>query len=188
MRNGKKIFSREKKITVSDELSVITPYVNESDISSVNEAYSRSDDAPWGFEHRGIDFFITSGIAPVQAVTDGEIVNLAIIKEDNQMGWHAGFCIEYGVYAPCYNLETFSQDDAIGEQLTANVFISNGQVVKQGDVLANLVYGGSGAHIDFGIGYDGDRICPEQYFTKEARASVMRLIANEHPDWEMCYE
>lgn len=188
LRNNKKINSSKKLITVSDELSIITPYVNEDEISSVNEAYSMSENAPWGFVHPGVDFMISSGTTPVQAVTDGVVINLAVEKEDNQMGWHAGFCIEYGDYAPCYNLETFSQDDAIGDLLTENVFISNDQIVKQGDVIANLIFGGDGSHIDFGIGYGGTRVCPEPYFTEEAQESIMYLITKDHPDWPMCYE
>lgn len=188
LRGSKKIYSQKKLITLSDELSIIAPYVNEDEISSVNEAYSMSENAPWGFVHPGVDFFITSGTTPVQAVTDGKVINLSVEKEENQMGWHAGFCIEYGAYAPCYNLETFSQDDAIGDLQSANIFIANDQIVEQGDVIANLVFGGDGSHIDFGIGYGGTRVCPEPYFTEEAQESVMYLITKDHPDWPMCYE
>jgi murein DD-endopeptidase MepM/ murein hydrolase activator NlpD len=187
LRNGKKIVSNKELITVSDELSIITPYINEDDIISVNEAYSMSDDAPWGFTHPGVDFS-TEYTIPIQAVTDGVICNVATTNEHGNMGWRTAFCITYGDYAPCYSLETFSEDESIGEEQTASVLVENDQVVKQGDIVANLVYGGSGAHIDFGIGHDNTRICPEPYFTEEAQESVMYLITKDHPDWPMCYE
>lgn len=187
LRGSKKIYSQKKLITFSDELSIIAPYVNEDEIISVNEAYSKSADAPWGFVHPGVDFMIENTI-PVQAVTDGIIGNVATTNEGGLMGWRTAFCITYGNYAPCYSLETFSEDESIGEEQTASVFVENDQIVKQGDIVANLVYGGSGAHIDFGIGYSGDRICPEPYFTADAQTSIMYLITKDHPDWPMCYE
>lgn len=187
-KKGHKISSAKKKVIVSDDLSIIAPYLIESDIDRVPEAYSSSENAPWGFVHGGVDFVIDSGSIPVQAVTDGMVSEVVIAKEETQMGWHVGYCITYGEYSVCYNLETFSQDDAIGDLQTENIFITEGQVVKQGNIIANLIYGGSGAHIDFGVGHGGTRVCPEPYFTQEARESVMRLITQSNPDWVMCYE
>lgn len=187
LRKGKKIASSKELITVSEELSMITPYLAESDISWVPEAYSDSENSPWGFVHGGVDFVIDSGSIPVQAVSDGTVSNIEIAKEETQMGWHVGYCIAYGEYSVCYNLETFSQDDAIGDLQTQNIFITEGQIVKQGDIIANLIYGGSGAHIDFGVGHGGTRVCPEPFFTEEARESVMRLITQSNSEWVMCY-
>ncbi len=168
--------------------SVSTPYVNESDILSVNEAYSMDPNNPyWGFVHPGVDFMISGGSIPVQASTSGTIGNLAIEKSEGIMGWHAGFCIDHGINAVCYNLESFGSTDEIGNLVRANVFVQNGSVVNQGDIIGNLIYGGSGSHIDFGITYPGTRICPEPYFTQAARESVMRLIHKTQPTWPMCY-
>ena len=54
-------------------LNLSTPYVQEENIQSINEAFSLSDSAPWGFKHGGIDFFpktnplgnITSSLGPL---------------------------------------------------------------------------------------------------------------------------
>jgi arylsulfatase A-like enzyme len=42
-------------------VSLITPYVHQADMSSINEAFNVGDCNPWGFtwDHRGIDFFPT---------------------------------------------------------------------------------------------------------------------------------
>jgi murein DD-endopeptidase MepM/ murein hydrolase activator NlpD len=168
--------------------SIITPYVNEADITSVNEAFSLTDDNPyWGFRHPGVDFNTATDLVPVRAAAGGVVTLMEIEKSSGEMGWHAGFCIEYSSrYGVCYNLETFSATDETGQKLRENLFIKKGQTVKRGDRIANLVYGGSGTHIDFGVTIASDRICPEPFFTTEAKESVMRLIHKDHPDWPMC--
>jgi len=169
-------------------LTIITPYVNKSEISSINEAFSNSAGAPWGFVHAGIDFMTKKDLVPFQAVADGKITNSNYKQENNQQGWHYGFCIGHNDYLVCYNFETFSGADAVGPRQAANIFVKDGDEVKQGDIVGNLVHGGSGAHVDFGVIPPGrERSCPEPYFTKEAKASVLRLIHKDHPAWNMCY-
>jgi len=183
--NGRKGIA---SITDTTVLSMIAPYINESDVSSVNEAYSMDANNPyWGFVHPGVDFMITKPFIPVQAAVSGTIVNFAIEKSTGIMGWHAGFCIEFNpTYSICYNLESFGNTDEVGQRVTDAVFFKNGDYVEQGQYIANLIYGGSGSHIDFGIGTAGTRICPEPFFTDEARESVMRLIRIKQPNWPMC--
>jgi murein DD-endopeptidase MepM/ murein hydrolase activator NlpD len=187
LRNGKKIVSSKELITVSDELSIITPYANESDITRAG-SYSSSENCPWGFAHPGLDFFIDVDSTPIQAVNEGVISNIAIAKEENQMGWHVAIMIEYGEYTSMYNLETFSQSDEVGALAEENLFVENGQIVKQGDIIANLINGADSAHVDFGVGYGGDIVCPEPYLTEEAKDSVRYVLDIESPDWEICYE
>lgn len=77
--------------------SIETPYINESDVSSINEAFSLADNNPyWGFRHPGIDFMTATDLVPVQAAVGGTVENLSVEKNDGQMGWHAGFCINPG--------------------------------------------------------------------------------------------
>jgi murein DD-endopeptidase MepM/ murein hydrolase activator NlpD len=186
-KSGHRIQSNHKKVIVSDDLSIITPYANEYDITRAG-SYSSSENCPWGFAHPGLDFFIDVDSTPIQAVNEGVISNITIAKEDGQMGWHVAIMIEYGEYTSMYNLETFSQSDEIGALAEANLFVENGQIVKQGDIIANLINGADSAHVDFGVGYEGDRVCPEPYLTDEARDSVRRVLDIESPDWEICYE
>jgi murein DD-endopeptidase MepM/ murein hydrolase activator NlpD len=168
--------------------TIITPYVNESDIISANEAYSLDANNPyWGFSHPGVDFMADHTI-DVQASISGTIGNLTVAEDPGQMGWHAGFCIDTATESSvCYNLETFSHDATIHDQLVAGLRFSNGTHVNQGDVIAQLVFGGSGAHIDFGVTKPGTRVCPEPYFTDAARESVLRIIHILQPTWPMCY-
>lgn len=171
-----------------DTGTVITPYFDESDVSSVNEAYSLNPNNPyWGFSHSGIDFMATKDIR-VQAVIDGTVSSVDTAKADGQMGWHTSLCINRGSEGVCYNLETFSSDQAIGDSQKAGMKVKEGDVVKKGDELGTLIHGGDGSHIDFGIITGGNRVCPEPYFTTSAKDSVLQLIHKDHPSWEMCAE
>ncbi len=55
------------------DISMITPYVNQSDMASVNEAFSSDDSTPWGFAHDGVDFFPIGNLKPFQAVCSGVV-------------------------------------------------------------------------------------------------------------------
>ncbi|MBI4009783.1 MAG: hypothetical protein HY361_01115 [Candidatus Aenigmarchaeota archaeon] len=170
-------------------LSIITPYLNETDISSINEAFSNTENSPWGFKHLGIDFMTSSDLVYFQAVTDGTITNLKTSKENEQQGWHTGLCIDHSPYLICYNFETFSSDQADGDRQKASIWVENGRHVKQGDIIGQLVYGGNGAHVDLGVIHLGkERSCPEPYFTEDAKTSILRLIHKDHPTWKLCYE
>jgi len=84
-----------------------------------------------------------------------------------------------------------SADKSDGETQLDNIVVSEGQTVSQGDIIGYLydpVGLGHGAHVDFGLlNEDWDRICPEPYFTSEARDSILSLIHEAHPSWDMCY-
>jgi len=168
--------------------TLITPYVNESDISSINEAYSKDPNNPyWGFTHQGVDFMTTKDLVPFQATASGTISTVTFAKEDGPMGWHVGFCIQYDeTYGACYNFETFSQAEATGQKQMDNIFVQEGDILEQGDLIGNLVLGQGGTHVDFGVNVPGDRICPEPFFTEDAKASVLRLIQKDHPSWPIC--
>src|SRR5262249_9937714 len=52
--------------------SIITPYVNSSDILTIPEAFGTdASTAPWGFAHAGLDLAANSDHIPFQAVTSG---------------------------------------------------------------------------------------------------------------------
>jgi len=170
-------------------LSMITPYVNENDISRIGP-FGDNENNPWGFRHQGINFMTDLDLIPIQAVTDGIIEKLDSSKENEQQGWHTELCINHRPFLVCYNFETFSADDSDGQKQSANIFVKNGDIIKQGDLIGKLVHRGDGAHVDLGIlqmDISGERICPEPYFTEEARTSILRLLHKDHPDWNMCY-
>ncbi len=164
-------------------LVMIAPYTDESKISRIGP-YSSTEDSPLGIKHPGIDFFPVSDMMPFLAVTGGKITNFRSESGNTQ------FCIDHNPFLVCYSFETFSSDDAVSQRQRDNVFVKNGDEVKQGDMIGKLIYGGDGAHVDLGVmrlGENGEKICPESYFTEEAKASIVSLIQKDHTDLFMCY-
>lgn len=65
--------------------------------------------------------------------------------------------------------------------------VTEGQVVSQGDVIGKLLTVGEGAHVHFGLFDTGSEgICPENFFTEEARISVTELINEAGAGLVMC--
>lgn len=170
------------------EISMITPYVNESDMASINEAFSSDDSAPWGFEHRGIDFFPNGNLKPFRAVSSGVIDELKLWQNNVTSNWQVNVRIKYNsTYSIEYAFEPMSAVGADGETQLTNMLVSMRQVVSQGDVIGHLYTVGGGAHVDFSLFKNSVPICPESYFTQEARDSILKLIHIVWSDANMCY-
>ncbi len=170
------------------EISMITPYVNESDMVSINEAFSSNDSAPWGFAHNGIDFFPNGNSKPFQAVSSGVVEDVKLWQNDKSLNWQVNVSIKYnGTYSVEYAFEPFSTAQSDGDTQRANILVSAGQNILQGDIIGNLYTVGSGAHVHFGLYKNGVAICPEPYLTPTSKDSILNLIHKDHPDWNMCY-
>ncbi len=166
------------------DLVMITPYFDEADISRIGP-YSETSGGLLGIKHLGIDFFPVSDMIPFLAVTDGKITNF------RNEGGNTQLCIDHNPFLVCYSFETFSSSDAVNQRQKDNVFVKNGDEVKQGDLIGKLINGGDGSHVDLGVlrlGENGERICPEPYFSEGAKASILRLIHKDHLTWKLCYE
>jgi len=74
-----------------------------------------------------------------------------------------------------------------GETQLANILVSEGQLVAQGDIIGYLISTGKASHVDFGFYKNRDSICPEPYFSQEATEAIIRLIHIVWPDADMCY-
>jgi hypothetical protein len=170
------------------DISMITPYVNESDMASVNEAFSSDDSAPWGFAHNGIDFFPIGNLKPFQAVCSGDIDTVALWQNDISLNWQVNVrIICNSTYSVDYAFEPMTPVQADGETQLANISVSVGQAISQGDIIGYLFTSGEGSHVHFGFYKNSVSICPESYFTPEARDSILNLIHKDNPDWNMCY-
>ena len=172
----------------SDDISMITPFVSGSDIASVNEAFSSTDNAPWGFRHLGIDFFPAGQYKPFQAVAPGIVEAVELKQNEVSSNWQVNVRIRANTtYGYEYAFEPMSAVAEDGTTQRANIVVSVGQDVAPGDLVGNLLVTGSDSHVDFGLLQNWTRICPESYFTPEARDSVLSVIHDDHPTWNMCY-
>ncbi len=170
------------------EFSMITPYVDESDMGPVNEAFSSNDNAPWGFTHNGIDFFPKSNLRQFQAVSSGVVEKFNLWQNDKTSNWQVNVVIKCNsTYSVIYGFEPMTAIQTDGKTQLANISVSMGQSIAQGDVIGRLSTGEEGAHVHFSL-YENDvAICPEPFFTPQARESVLKLIRMAWSEADMCY-
>lgn len=170
------------------DISMITPYKNSSDMKSTNEAFSSTANAPWGFVHNGIDFFPNGNLKSFQAVSSGKVENVVLSQNDKTSNWQVNVSIKYNdTYSVWYGFEPMSAVQSDGDTQRANILVSTGQNVSQGDIIGNLYTVGGGAHIHFGLYKNGTAICPESYFTPGDRNSILNLLHVVWPAANMCY-
>jgi len=185
-------------------VSLITPYVNESDMASINEAFSVDECAPWGFgDHLGIDFFPKGVVGnftdkkSFQAVCSGTVTY--VDQYYNPGGGPNGngqYQVNLSIdcdanYSIVYAFETWSEDVMIGDNQLYNIQIEHGiqvnTTVTQGDVIGDLFKAGDGAHVHFGLKENGIDMCPDPYFTPVARDSVLNVLHLFYPHARICY-
>jgi murein DD-endopeptidase MepM/ murein hydrolase activator NlpD len=176
----------------SEPISMVAPYVNEADIVSINEAYSETATAPWGFAHQGIDFFPPVGsLHDFQAVSSGVVqdVNLWLNTVNNI--WQVNISIKYNdTFSVEYGFESMSSVQADGQTQLANILVAAGDAVSSGQLIGRLHAAMNGAHVHFSLTENNQFICPEPYFTPSAQASIMNILQNSfpsEPNLQMCY-
>lgn len=165
-----------------------TPFVDTASIASVNEAFSTTSSAPWGFAHNGIDFMPAADLTPFQAVSSGVVEDVTLGQNSTTSNWQVNVRIRYNSgYALEYIFEPFSVAAADGQAQLASIRVSQGQTLSPGDTVGAVRSFGGGAHLHFSLLKDGSQVCPEPYFTPQAQAAVLALIRKTNPSWNMCY-
>jgi murein DD-endopeptidase MepM/ murein hydrolase activator NlpD len=170
------------------DISMTTPFVDAAAIASVNEAFSTTASAPWGFAHNGIDFMPGADFVPFQAVSSGVVEDVTLSQNSSTSNWQVNVRITYNAtYSLEYIFEPFSSIAADGQAQLASVLVSSGQSLVAGDTVGSVRTFGGGAHLHFSLVKSGNQVCPEPYFTPEAGAAVRDLIHKTNPSWNMCY-
>ena len=168
--------------------AMTTPFVSNADIASINEAFSSTANAPWGFAHSGVDFFPSGNLRPFQAVAPGTVEDIRLWQNDVTGNWQVNVTIRHNSkYSLDYIFEPFATSQADGQDQLSSIAVSRGQVLSQGQPIGALHTAGAGAHLHFGLRRRGAAVCPEPYFVPAARDSILALIHKDHPDWSMCY-
>lgn len=193
--------------------SLVTPYVNESDMASINEAFSsEGSTSPWGFVHNGIDFSPIGNLKPFRAACSGVVDSVQLQQNNVTSNWQVNLLIvcnpyvldpNVGGYFPPIAVETIfeprSTVQADGQTQLNNITVANGQAVTQGDVIGYLHTAGAGAHVHFGTipfgsmlmsgAYQVPRIsiCPEPHLSLAANTSILNLLHVVWPGAGMCY-
>jgi hypothetical protein len=193
----KKVIPSIPWLLLDDEKpSMLIPYVDQDEISGIYEAYSEDVNCPWGFVHNGIDFFPYDDphtiYTPFQAVVSGTIETVEIHENhyDNKIFYQVNVSLRYDeAYLIWYAFEPFTNDAADGTIQREAIVVEPGQKVTAGEVIGRLYNPSAdvGAHVHFGVTINHEWVCPEPYFTSEARVSVLELLHLAHPGAEICY-
>ena len=167
-------------------LNLSTPYVQEKNIQSINEAFSLSDSAPWGFKHGGIDFFPRTNLVSFRSSCAGEVSKIELWKNGDK--WQVNIIITCDdEFTILYSFEPFAADEKIGKEQLNQIVIIKGEPVEKNSLIGNLILSSQGGHVHFSLKQNNKFICPQDYFTEEAYLSIMRIIQNKNPDRKMCY-
>jgi len=164
-------------------------YENQSDIYAVNEAFSNTENCPWGFIHEGFDYFFNNNSA-VLAAAPGKVTD--IMYTDNGEGvdnrYFVSVWIKFNNTVELgYNFETWTTNASEWEQQKAMIQVQEGDWVEQGQEFARFLNAGGGAHIHFDVIENHERQCHVKYYSQAGYAEIMDLIHSYHPDWNYCY-
>lgn len=176
-----KIKKLDKKYHNLDEFKLNAPFdINAIDDYRIVSLSSQS--------HTGIDFFAEDDVLsiPFLAMIDG-VVKLIdphiMYNQDGGDNWAYSFIIAVNSkYSINLNFETFGSSDQIKQMQEANIFVKEGDYIKQGELIANLIIGGRHAHVHYSLmlensGSNESFVIPEPYFTEEAMALInSRLV------------
>lgn len=167
---------------------MMTPYQHQSEMDVINEAYSETTACPWGFVHKGIDFFPAGDLATFRAASSGTIDRLERYHNPVSGTWQVNLDLKINsMYRLGYAFEPFSALEAHADTQMANMSVSVGQAVSQGQALGRLLARGGGAHVHFGLYRNNTDICPESFFTAEARDSILSILHRTFPGAALCY-
>jgi hypothetical protein len=167
---------------------MMTPYQHQSEMNVINEAYSETTACPWGFIHKGIDFFPAGDLATFRAVNSGTIDKLEKFYNSGNGYWQVNLDLRFNsMYRTGYAFEPMSASPAHADTQMLNMSVSVGQTVVQGQVLGRLLVRGGGAHVHFGLYRNNADICPESFFTAEARDSILSILHRTFPGAALCY-
>ena len=155
----------------------------------IMEAYSTDASAPWGFAHNGIDFMTDQAREPVIASANGTITRVDVHRLAPRNNWQINIGLQVTArYTINYVIEPMTSDDAVGQTQQTLILVKPGQEVHAGDVIGELVGGGEGAHIHWGMSdsqSNGLTICPAPFLT-EAQQGELRARIPSNPD-RLCY-
>jgi len=177
---------------IGGNISMITPYpyMNETDYSC-RQPFSSIESSPWGLAHNGIDFWATGDLKPFQAACSGVVDRVELWQNPLNLCWQVNVMIKFNyIYVVDYAFEPATTVQSDGQTQLDSILVSEGETVSQGDIIGYLYNANADSHVHFGLCslYNNwDAICPEPYFTPEARDSILRLIHEYNEGWDMCY-
>ncbi len=164
-------------------------YASQSDIYAFNEGWSDSDNCPWGFEHRGVDYFFNNH-SDVIVAAPGLVVEVSWQEYPestyNMYMVHVNIQFNESIIIG-YCFEPFTLDEADKDLQLGMVDVEVGDWVEKGDKIADFLHIGNGAHIHFDIWFDNEPSSIMNYITQETYNELLSLIHTYNPTWDLYY-
>ncbi len=178
-----------------ESLSLILPYANASDISVIRQGFSTTADCPWGMAHDGIDITTQKNGVPIRAAARGVVEKIDLLFFE-PYGWQVNVDIKHkDGFRTGYAFEILSRENSNGEAMYNNITqvhgMYEGKTVEQGAVIGDLMVVNSEALIHFGFFTNYTPICPDPYFTNNARQVILSFLRDfypNEPNIQICYE
>lgn len=170
------------------DISLVAPYVHRADMASIHKGFGCSVTGPWE-DHSGLDVVPAGNLKPFRAMASGKVVEINATRYSGNNNWMISVVVKYNnAYRVLYAFENLTPEDADRDIQLANLDVSTGQIIAQGDVLGRLhTVAGTYYHVHISLIKNGERICPEPYLTPDALEGLYHLIHVEYPDLQMCY-
>jgi len=148
------------------------------DLSKLSDYRLVSTSSP---EHMGIDFFSNTGVSsiPFLSMIDGIVTRVEPWVMENQGetdNWAYRIIIAINSkYVILLNFETFAHTEEIKQLQENNIFVKEGDLIKKGKPIGNLIIGSQFAHVHYSLKLsnieipDSERwLVPEPYFSNTA--------------------
>ncbi|MFX1327031.1 MAG: M23 family metallopeptidase [Promethearchaeota archaeon] len=166
-------------------------FENESDIYTVNGAWSSTKSCPFVMAHLGFDFALNND-SKVLAAAPGQVSDIRLMDWGNETDnrYMVGVSIRFNhtVYVN-YGFEPWTTDINDHEHQQRLINISIGDWVEIGQEIARFLQRGPGAHIHFDVIENNIRTRLDRYYSPVASDRMMGLIHIWHPEWPyLCYD
>ena len=173
----------------TEEISLISPYVNYADMASIQKGFGCNVVSPWQ-DHSGLDIVPAGNLMPFRAMAAGKVVEVNATRNQGNNLWMTSVIVKYNsTYRILYAFENLTPDEADRDIQLANLSVTPGQMVTQGEILGRLhTVPSTYYHVHISLIKNGERICPDPYFTADARTGINNLIHVNYPALQMCYD
>jgi len=179
--NDNTTVTAEFNLTATEISNLVTPYVNESDMSDIRDGFSTIEiNNYWDFVHDGFDIYPKENLKPFQAVCDGRVHWMYTGSEQVIVMLACN-----STYAAEYNFET--QAPQTGQIQLANILVAEGQMVAQGDIIGHLYVADPAAHVHFSLYKNWVATCLEPYLSQAAKTSMLKLLHETYAGADLCY-
>jgi len=164
---------------------------NESDIYTVNGAWSSTISCPWVMSHLGFDFALINN-SKVLAAAPGQVSAIHLMdwgtETDNR--YMVGVSVRFNqtVYVN-YGFEPWTTNINDHEHQQKLINISVGDWVEIGQEIGRFLQIGPGAHIHFDVIENDVRTRLDRYYSPAAYNRMIGLVHMWHPEWPyLCYD